>query len=84
MSNFKLEYYFKGVLKGTEQIKAFDKKEARQMSWESKIGFSLKLRDNDGNFFDHRKLAVKIVPIEEKRKIEAEEKPMLEDKFNWY
>jgi hypothetical protein len=84
MPDYRLAYYYQGVEVGCEWIEATDEKAARQDSWCTKISFSTKLKDKDGNMLDHRKLSVKITPVKEKKEIEAQEKPRLEDKFKWY
>lgn len=88
MKDFKLEFYFKGNLQGSEVIQAFDKKEARAEAYSRKIVFSTKLRDDEDKIIDHRKLSVKIVPGEEPKESEGKSKPKhkskLEDSFKYY
>lgn len=88
MKNFKLEFYFKGNLQGSEIIQAFDKKEARAEAYSRKIVYSTKLRDEEDKIIDHRKLSVKVIPGEETKEIEVKSKPKhkskLEDSFKYY
>jgi hypothetical protein len=80
MQSFRLEFYLNKVFVGCQIVKAYNQQEARDMSKSLKIS----RKDENGNFFDHRKLSVKVVPLQEKKEIKAEVKPLLEDKFNWY
>jgi hypothetical protein len=88
MKNFKLEFYFKGNLQGSEVIQAFDKKEARAEAYSFKMSFSLKLRDEEDKVINHRKISVKIVPSEEAKeketKSKSKHKSKLEDVFKHY
>ena len=84
MTNFKLEYYWRGIMIGSELVKAHNEKEVREITKSNKIRFTgIYEKANNTVSINPAHVRRNVVAIEEEQKIEPE-KAYLEDKFNWY